>query len=242
MKRLLIILSALILVPSAFAADSDLVQKAKAEGQVSFYANMTAIQPIMVRFGIRASLTVPLQAEKRRIGGLSVATPEQRCWSYEEIALVEAVGQQLGGAAERFRLLDKIREQAAERFGFDPKSIMIHATQSHATPCVGNHMIHNKSEYITEDLAWVHGGDDRYDPFAAERIVEAIGQAAQSAEPVAVTAGRSFETRVAHNRRFIMRDGMAKTHPVDCDPDILHAEGPIDPEVGVMCFVTEALL
>ena len=56
MKRLLIILSALILVPSAFAADSDLVQKAKAEGQVSFYANMTAIQPIMDLFNAQTGL------------------------------------------------------------------------------------------------------------------------------------------------------------------------------------------
>ena len=56
MKRLLIILSVLILVPSAFAADSDLVEKAKAEGQVSFYANMTAIQPIMDVFNAQTGL------------------------------------------------------------------------------------------------------------------------------------------------------------------------------------------
>ena len=56
MKRLFIILSALILIPSAFAADSDLLQKAKAEGQVSFYANMTAIQPIMDVFNSQTGL------------------------------------------------------------------------------------------------------------------------------------------------------------------------------------------
>ena len=56
MKRLLIILSALILIPSAFAADSDLLQKAKAEGKVSFYANMTAIQPIMDMFNTQTGL------------------------------------------------------------------------------------------------------------------------------------------------------------------------------------------
>jgi iron(III) transport system substrate-binding protein len=56
MKGLFIVLSILILVPSAFAADSDLVQKAKAEGQVSFYANMTAIQPIMDVFNEKTGL------------------------------------------------------------------------------------------------------------------------------------------------------------------------------------------
>lgn len=56
MKRLLIVLSVLILASSAFAADSDLAQKAKAEGQVSFYANMTAIQPIMDVFNTQTGL------------------------------------------------------------------------------------------------------------------------------------------------------------------------------------------
>ena len=56
MRRLLIIMLAMFLVPSAFAADSDLVQKAKAEGQVSFYANMTAIQPIMDVFNAQTGL------------------------------------------------------------------------------------------------------------------------------------------------------------------------------------------
>ena len=50
MKKILVIFLALILAPSAFAADTDLLQKAKAEGQVSFYANMTAVQPIMDAF------------------------------------------------------------------------------------------------------------------------------------------------------------------------------------------------
>ena len=56
MKRLVMIVSALILVPLAFAADSDLARKAKAEGQVSFYANMTAIQPIMDMFNTHTGL------------------------------------------------------------------------------------------------------------------------------------------------------------------------------------------
>jgi len=56
MKKLFILLLALILVPSVFAADTALVEKAKAEGQVSFYANMTAIQPIMDVFNAQTGL------------------------------------------------------------------------------------------------------------------------------------------------------------------------------------------
>ena len=57
MKKLLILLFTLILAHSAFAADSELLQKAKAEGQLSFYANMTAIQPIMDMFNEQTGLS-----------------------------------------------------------------------------------------------------------------------------------------------------------------------------------------
>jgi iron(III) transport system substrate-binding protein len=56
MKKILITFLALILVPSAFAADPDLLQKAKVEGQVSFYANITAVKPIMDAFNAKTGL------------------------------------------------------------------------------------------------------------------------------------------------------------------------------------------
>jgi len=68
----------------------------------------------LARIGIRASLTVPLLVEGRRIGGLSLAARAPRTWSLEEIALVEAVGQELGAAAERLHLIVQIQEQAQQ--------------------------------------------------------------------------------------------------------------------------------
>lgn len=62
----------------------------------------------------RASLTVPLVSEGSKIGGLSVAAPVPRSWLPEEIALVEGVGRQLGGAIERISLLERIRENAQQ--------------------------------------------------------------------------------------------------------------------------------
>lgn len=47
MKRLVILLLVVLLAPSAFAAD---LAKAKAEGKANFYANITAIEPIMADF------------------------------------------------------------------------------------------------------------------------------------------------------------------------------------------------
>ena len=56
MKKLMVVLLALVIVPAAFAADTELAKKAAAEGKVSFYANMTAIQPIMDVFNAETGL------------------------------------------------------------------------------------------------------------------------------------------------------------------------------------------
>jgi PAS domain S-box-containing protein len=67
---------------------------------------------LLIQHGMRSSLTVPILAEENQhIGGISLAAAEPRVWSEEEIALAEAVGQQLGTAAQRLRLLELIREQ-----------------------------------------------------------------------------------------------------------------------------------
>jgi signal transduction histidine kinase/DNA-binding response OmpR family regulator len=72
---------------------------------------LSTVAPIVTHFGIRASLTAPLLVEGRRIGGLAVASSAPRDWPHDEVALVEAIGQQLGAAAERLRLFQAEREQ-----------------------------------------------------------------------------------------------------------------------------------
>ena len=49
MKKLAILLIFVLMAPSAYA-DQALVEKAKAEGKAAFYANITAIEPIMEAF------------------------------------------------------------------------------------------------------------------------------------------------------------------------------------------------
>ena len=50
MKKIIILLLIVFMAPYAYSADQTLAEKAKAEGKVSFYANITAIQPIMKEF------------------------------------------------------------------------------------------------------------------------------------------------------------------------------------------------
>lgn len=74
----------------------------------------SAVASLMVLFGVRASIIVPIVAEGRRIGGLTVLSRSPREWPAEQVALVRSVGQQLGAAADRLRLLAQTREQAQQ--------------------------------------------------------------------------------------------------------------------------------
>jgi len=137
---------------------------------------------------------------------------------------------------------DAIRDGAGERFGIPREAVMVHAVQNHAAPSIGHHFFNYEWDCITPELAWLKGGDDAYHPLAVEGALEAIGRAVENMQPVRVGIARGLEGRVAFNRRFVLRDGTAVCHPRPADmPKVLHVEGPIDPEVGVVSFVTESL-
>jgi len=61
MKKLMIMLLIVFMVPYAYSGDQALLEKAKTEGKVTFYANITAIEPIMEEFtkvkGIKGEYT-----------------------------------------------------------------------------------------------------------------------------------------------------------------------------------------
>jgi PAS domain S-box-containing protein/putative nucleotidyltransferase with HDIG domain len=65
-----------------------------------------------IHIGIRASLTVPIVAEGRCIGALILASPYPRSWTWEEVALAEAVGQQVAATAEGLRIFQESQQHA----------------------------------------------------------------------------------------------------------------------------------
>jgi hypothetical protein len=135
---------------------------------------------------------------------------------------------------------DRLRREVAELIGTTPDAVVAHGKQSHSAPVVGNHAVSDECTLIPSDMDWLRGGDARYiEPFF-RGVLKAVKQANDSLQPVTLKAGRGMEGRVAFNRRFVMRNGKVKTHPPDCSPDILYAEGPVDPEVGVALLMDRA--
>ncbi len=139
-----------------------------------------------------------------------------------------------------------IRQFAAEKFGFDPDAVMVHAIQTHSAPSLGHFMLDEDFKGIPPEKEWILGGNESYYSFALEQIIKAIGTANDAMQPVRIASGSGIEGRMAFNRRAVMRDGSVSMpwrrwkEPVG-PTDIRYIEGPIDPELGVMCLRTDDL-
>jgi PAS domain S-box-containing protein len=73
-----------------------------------------SLAPLFLDLDLRATLMVPLLGEGISIGGILLGCSVPRCWSKDEVALVQAIGQQLGVAFERLSLLEETRARLRE--------------------------------------------------------------------------------------------------------------------------------
>jgi neutral ceramidase len=133
-------------------------------------------------------------------------------------------------------IVQELRAEIAHMLGTVPEAVLIHAPQSHSSPAVGDGWVTGESQWVTDDLWWVRGGDGRYIQPFKQGVLTAVKNALAKLAPATLHYGRGMDGRVAFNRRFILRDGTAKCHPAICSPDILYCEGTTDPEVGAAVF------
>jgi len=136
-----------------------------------------------------------------------------------------------------------IRDAAANRFGFAPDAVMVHAIQTHSAPSCGHFMLDPDFPLeLPSEKEYLRGGETAYGDFAAAGAVDAIGKAVSALEPVQIGWGSGIRADLASNRRGINREGKAvmpfpagrKAQPLG--PTYLrYMEGPIDPEVGILC-------
>ena len=142
-----------------------------------------------------------------------------------------------GGYAEQ------IRTGITRQTGMAPDAIIVHATQTHSAPSVGYLMLDPDFPLeTTAQTEYLRGAERAYGEFAAEAAVQAAVQAARDLQPVRIGVGRGIIGGLAFNRRGVRRDGTV-TMPMPGGyekrsfgiTDLCYLEGPIDPEVGVLC-------
>ncbi|MDD5677355.1 MAG: hypothetical protein PHW60_05095 [Kiritimatiellae bacterium] len=188
------------------------------------------------------------QADVTPAMGIQIGGDVGRYRPVEEIRdhlFVRALVLQSGGATACIITTDLIsisdrhatlmRKWVSEYLGIPREAIMVHASQSHSAPGIGNEMLSDDFP-LPADLWWVRGADDRYNEPFYQGLKEAVTQARSSLQPVTLRAVRGIDGRVSFNRRFILRNGTHRGQPGRCDPEILRPEGPADPEVSVAVF------
>ncbi|QNK60328.1 hypothetical protein [Paenibacillus sp. PAMC21692] len=139
------------------------------------------------------------------------------------------------------KYVELIRNELQKRWGFDPDAVMIHATQNHKAPSLGHFKISEDYRGIPEELSWLKGGDERYHPYAVERIITSVEAALNSLEKVRIGYGSGVEGRLAFNRRMVMKDGSISmpNSAGPADKMSRYVEGPMDPDLGVVAFQSE---
>ena len=132
-----------------------------------------------------------------------------------------------------------LRARIAEVIGARLEDVVIHCVQSHSAARVGG-MFDDPEGILTPDLWWVTGNTPAYNELFTNAVMDGVAQAFERMVPATARFARAIDGRCAFNRRFIMRDGTAKTHPGRCNEEVLYCEGPVDPEVSLTLFEDEA--
>lgn len=129
------------------------------------------------------------------------------------------------------------RARIEEACGISSNAILAGASHSHSAGPLG--MIQNEYDHaspLVKRLAYELSScaDARYVEHAENELVAAVVEANDNCVDAKCGVGTGKEDKVAHNRRFFMKDGITCTHPGKCNPDIIKSAGPTDPEVGVI--------
>jgi PAS domain S-box-containing protein len=85
---------------------------------------------LFVSVGVYSTIVVPLLSKDKLIGGMSIASPDEHHWTAEEIALVEAIGREVGSAAERVKLFEEITVRLDELESVNKVSKSLRLAQS----------------------------------------------------------------------------------------------------------------
>jgi neutral ceramidase len=122
---------------------------------------------------------------------------------------------------------DELRGRIEALTGVPRAHIVVHTTHTHAGPALTS-LFNDNSVDQDESRKMCDG------------VVASGVQAFRTMRAGRIGFGRVDVPNMAFNRRYRMRDGTVETHPYKDDPNILDAEGPVDPELNVLYGLDEA--
>ena len=119
-------------------------------------------------------------------------------------------------------LIDRVWEKIADLKEFSKENLLFTATHTHTGPEIRvNQNYLPNSEICREETA--------------EAISQALRKALADLQPVdGMVKGNTYDNRFIFNRRYWMKSGGVLTNPGKLNPDILRAEGTVDPEIPMV--------
>ncbi len=137
-------------------------------------------------------------------------------------------------------LSETVRARASENTGIPKQFIAISGTHSHTAPDYNKHLY----QYLKKLKSGNETAVETQVPYAEKLIagiVQAIVDAQSKLAPTIVSSGSAQQqVAVSFNRRFVMKNGSVQTWKSLADPEVVRPAGPIDSEVGVALFSSDA--
>lgn len=116
---------------------------------------------------------------------------------------------------------DEMRRLVAQAVDTTYENVLIAATHNHCGPAAVEQYDAPKNHTFVAELKTL--------------LVSCAAETYARLEPAVLGSGFTYENDITWNRRYILRDGSAWAHPQVDKMEVLFAEGPIDPQVGVIC-------
>ena len=113
------------------------------------------------------------------------------------------------------------RNAVAQAVGTDPSCVSICSTHNHAGPAITTCYDADKNPALVAEVQ--------------KRLCDTCLELVAKLQPAVLGCGVTYENDITWNRRYILKNGYTFAHPNPDTMDIVCAEGPIDPQVGVIC-------
>ena len=126
------------------------------------------------------------------------------------------------------------RLKIQDQLGIPFPNVVIAGTHSHTSPAYDGDILELNEHIRTGHASTEIENGVEYTDWLSDQILASVSQAKSNASPSTIAVGSTEVHHLSFNRRYIMADGRVKTNPGVLNPEALYAEGPIDPELGIV--------